>query len=144
MIIIEKGMTVTLNYVARLDDGKIVDSTLGGPAQEFVVGNGETLVGFERAILGMKSGDTKTVRLNPEDCYGQRQPELVVALPKSEIPKQLDLRVGQIVNVAEQGRPKILARVEAIGSSNVTLDANHPLAGKSLTYEIAILEVTPP
>ena len=135
---------MTANYVGRLDDGEVVDSTLGGPAAEFVLGSGKALKGFEEAILGMQPGETKTVRLSPEDCYGQRQEELVVSIPKTELPGNVQLEVDQLVNVAAEGQHKIPARVIAINKSSVTLDANHPLAGKSITYEIAVLEVTPP
>ncbi len=141
---VKKGVIVTLNYTGRLQDGTVFDSTLGGPAMEFTIGDGQVMQAFEQAILGMRPGETKTVRLAPEDCYGLRQAELVVAVPRSKLPADVELQVGQRVNVAAEGQAEIAARIVDIDHSQITLDANHPMAGETLTYEIAVLEVTPP
>jgi peptidylprolyl isomerase len=137
----EKGTTVTVNYTGKLPDGRVFDTTIGHQPIDFVVGDGRVLKGFEKSVIGMSPGDSKTVQLPPEDCYGPKRDELIVSVAREEIPSDMQLEVGQQVNVTSADRQQFPARIMHVDDSKVVLDANHPLAGETLTFEISVLEV---
>jgi FKBP-type peptidyl-prolyl cis-trans isomerase 2 len=108
---------------------------------EFVLGAGQVIPGFEEAVVGMTPGESKVVKVLAEQAYGPYQPELVLEVDRDEIPPDLDLEVGlQLVLRQPQGE-LIPVTVTKLSESKVTLDANHPLAGKDLTFDIQLMEV---
>lgn len=135
------GDKVKVHYTVTLEDGTQVDSTLGGPPIEFVIGDGEFLKGFEEALVGMKPGQTKATVVSPEKGYGPHHETLVVQLPRERFPSHLNLEVGRNLEVTAENDVTIAATVIEVSDSTVTLDANHPLAGKALSVEIRLIEL---
>lgn len=129
------GDTVRVHYKGTLDNGEVFDSSEGRDPLEFVLGQGEVISGFDDAVDGMNIGDTKTIRLEPEDAYGERREELVVDVPRDQAPEGIE--VGSRLRLANGG----LAEVVDISDSYVRIDANHPLAGNALTFEIELVDV---
>ena len=132
------GDTVGVFYTGTLDDGSQFDSNVGGEPLVFVVGEGQVIDGFDSAVLGMAIADTKTVRLEPSEAYGEPNPELIIDLPSEGAPP--DLAVGDQVMLSDGSRVTILV----IGEDTITVDANHPLAGEALTFEITIESIEKP
>jgi peptidylprolyl isomerase len=137
---VKAGDTVKVFYTGKLDDGTVFDSNVGGDALEFTLGDGQLIPGFEKAVLGMTPGNTTTVRIAADDAYGPLVDDRIVVLQRSELPANLDPKVGQRLQF---GSPdgKIIVLVTEATEETVTVDANHPLAGKDLTFEIELLEV---
>lgn len=134
------GDKVKAHYTGKLADGTVFDASRGGPPLEFVVGAGEVIPGFENAVLGRDKGDVVTVVIRPEEAYGEIDPELVFTVEREKIPDHVPLAVGTPLQLAnEQGQMDVL--ITGIYPETVTLDANHPLAGKELAFEIAIVDV---
>lgn len=132
------GNTVRVHYRGTLDDGTEFDSSAGRDPLEFTLGGGQVIPGFENAIMGMSEGDTKTVTIPPDEAYGQANPGMVHEVPRSEIPANIPIHEGAMLSAADgQGNQMQLTVVEATDET-VKLDANHPLAGKALTFELTL------
>lgn len=134
------GDTVKVDYTGKLDDGTVFDSSKGRTPLEFTVGAGQMIKGFDEAIPGMKVGETKTVKILADKAYGPYQPELVGKVPISNFPPSITPTVGQKLQLSN-GMP---VKVTAVSDTEVTLDANHELAGKDLTFDITLVEIIPP
>ena len=138
------GNTVSVHYVGTFDDGEIFDSsrTRGEPIT-FQLGSNQVVPGFESAILGMSEGETKSVTLEPEDAYGPIQEDMTTLAPLSAFPEgsDADLVVGSAVYGTNQNGEQMTAIIKEIDESGVTLDFNHPLAGKSLTFKIELVNI---
>ena len=131
----QDGDTVVVHYTVTLDDGRVVDSSRQrGKPFSFRVGAGEVIAGFDAAVRGMALGESKTVRFDPDQAYGDRDERRVIKLPIDQGPK--DLSVGDRVEIG--GRDVTVA---AVDDATITLDANHPLAGQALTFAIEIVEL---
>lgn len=134
------GDTVKVDYTGKLDDGTVFDSSKGKTPLEFTVGAGQMIKGFDEAIPGMKVGETKTVKIPADKAYGAYQPELVGVVPRSNFPPSITPTVGQDLQLSNG----MHVRVTAVNATDVTLDANHELAGKDLTFDITLVEIVPP
>lgn len=135
--VVQRGDIVTVRYVGRLDDGEIFDSSReAGEPFSFRAGVGEVIEGFDEAVLGLAVGETKTFRLEPEEAYGERDEDLVIQVPAQGAPEGLE--VGDRVRLGQTP-----ATVVAITEETITLDANHPLAGQALTFEVELLAIEP-
>ena len=134
------GDTVKVDYTGKLDDGTVFDSSKGKTPLEFTVGAGQMIKGFDEAIPGMKVGQTKIVRIPADKAYGAYQPELLGKVPRSNFPPSITPAVGQDLQLSNGMRVK----VTAVTDTEVTLDANHELAGKDLTFDITLVEIVPP
>jgi len=132
------GDTVQLHYKGTLDDGTVFDSSEGRDPLEFTVGSGQIIPGLDRAIPGMKVGDEKTVRIEPEDAYGPQNPAARQAVPRSNIPENVPLEIGLQLQAQTDNGQMMTVTVVEISENEVVLDANHPLAGKVLIFEIQI------
>jgi len=126
------GDTVGVYYTGTLDDGTEFDSNVGGEPLVFVLGEADLIDGFENAVRGMAVGETATVRMEAADAYGEPDPSLILDLPSEGAPP--DLAVGEQVMLSDGSRVTILA----INEETITVDANHPLAGEALTFEITV------
>lgn len=135
------GDRVKVHYVVRLEDGTEVDTSLGGLPMEFTLGDGELLEGFEEAIVGMKPGQIKVTVVSPHKAYGPHHEALVVELPREQFPSHVNPDVGENLQVTTESDRTIVATVIDVSESTVTLDANHPLAGRELSFEIHLLEL---
>lgn len=136
----KNGDTVRVDYTGKLSDGTKFDSSNGKDPLEFTVGDGKIIPGFEQAVVGMKPGDTKTVVVKPENGYGESRDELILEVDRSELPPDLDPKVGDRLEMQRSGQTW---PVNVTGSTDdtVTLDANHPLAGEELTFDIELVEI---
>lgn len=135
------GDKVSVHYTGKYADGTIFDSSIGEEPLVFTIGKDEVIDGFENSIKEMAVGEKKTVILPPEQAYGERYDDLVVEVPLSDMPADLELEVGDELEItAEDGEP-MLVIVSAISTETVTLDGNAPLAGEHLTFELELLSV---
>ena len=135
------GQTVRVRYIGRLDDGSTFDSSKNRAPLEFTVGEGQVIGGCDAAVAGMAPGETKTVTIAAEAAYGEHRPELVQELPRSAIPPEVDLGPGNRLAAKDQAGNELLLTVVDADEEKARLDANHPLAGQALTFEIEQVEV---
>ncbi|MCW8908852.1 MAG: peptidylprolyl isomerase [Sedimenticola sp.] len=137
----QTGQTVKVHYTGTLEDGTQFDSSAGRDPLEFTMGEGQVIPGFEQALSDMEIGDTKTVNIPAEEAYGPHQPELVQQVAREQIPADIELAVG--IQLQAQGPEGQVFRlvVTELDDANVTLDGNHPLAGKALTFELELVEI---
>jgi peptidylprolyl isomerase len=136
----KEGDTVSLHYKGSFEDGTVFDSSETHGALKFTIGKGMVIPGFEEAAVGMKLGETKTVTISPEKGYGPPQDGLIITIDKKELPPDLDPQVGQRVEFSKDKQRLQLTVVE-VTNDTVTFDANHPLAGKTLIFELLLLEI---
>ena len=136
-----EGDTVRVHYKGRLADGSIFDSSEGGDPIEFTIGEAQVIEGFERAIVGMTAGGTKVESIPAEEAYGERQEELVFEVPRSSVQQGIDVSVGDFVEVHLPDGQTAPMRIASVGDEMMTLDANHPLAGKELTFDLELVEI---
>lgn len=135
------GDTVKVHYTGKLEDGTQFDSSADREPLEFTLGEGRIIPGFEEAVAGMNPGDTKTVTIPSNQAYGPRREEAVQEVPRSMIPQDIDLQVGMQLQANSPGGQPIILTVSEIAEETVILDANHPLAGKDLVFELELVEV---
>ncbi len=133
--------TVRIHYTGTLTDGTVFDSSNDREPFEFIIGQGMVIPGFENAVIGMSEGDEKTVSIPAEDAYGHYQDELVAVVARSQVPTEIELDIGTILQVRspEGGIARVV--VKKITESEVTLDLNHPLAGQDLTFELKLIKI---
>lgn len=137
---IQNGDTVSVNYVGRLDDGTVFDSSLteGREPLKVTLGQGQLIKGFENGLMEMSIGDKKTITLEPSEAYGEPNPEAVIDVPLSNLPEGIE--VGQALQGQGPQGPFIVTVVE-VGTDTAKLDHNHPMAGKKLTFDLEIVEI---
>jgi peptidylprolyl isomerase len=140
----QEGDMVTVAYQGILDDGSIFDSSDEDEPLSFVLGEDTVLPGFEKAILGMETGEQKTVRVPPEEGFGLRQERLIDQFSIEKLPSGLNLKIGAQVEVVAEDGSRFQVVVTDLHNDRVTLDANHPLAGKALTFHIELLAIDRP
>ncbi len=132
---------VKVHYTGTLDDGTVFDSSRDRDPFEFTIGAGQVIPGFETGLVGMAIGDTKTVKIEPEDAYGKVREDLILEINKSEIPADIEPQVGQQLQINQSDGKVIPVTISNVTDDKITLDANHPLAGKALSFEIELLEI---
>ena len=137
----ERGDTVAVHYKGTLEDGSVFDSSEGDQPLEFTIGAHEVIDGFEDAVIGMSTGDKKTQAIAPENAYGNREDELVFHIPRSSMQPGFDVSPGDFVRVSLPDGQTAPMQVIEVDDDAVTLDANHPLAGKTLTFELELVEI---
>ena len=135
------GDTVKVHYTGMLEDGTIFDSSREREPLEFTIDEGQLIPGFEEAVKGMTPGETKTVEIPPEKAYGPRYEDAVLQVPRDRMPEGLDPQVGDQLQVQSTSGQTFPALVTEVTDKVVTLDANHPLAGKTLTFEIELVAI---
>lgn len=137
----KKGDTVRVHYTGKLKDGDVFDSSRQRGPLELKLGAGQVITGFERAIEGMSPGESKSVDVPAAEGYGQRQEEKVIDFERSALPANLDPRVGEQLQLQTQDGRAVPAAVTKVSESTVTVDANHPLAGNDLVFELELVEI---
>ena len=135
------GDAVAVHYTGKLDDGTVFDTSKNRAPLQFVVGERRVIPGFDRAVTGMSPGETKIADVPAEEAYGPRRPELVMDFPRDRVPPDIAAEVGQKLQVQTHDGQAIPAVVIETSDSSITLDANHPLAGRDLTFEIELVDV---
>jgi len=135
------GDSVKVHYTGKLQEGDVFDSSEGREPLEFRIGDGKVIPGFEQGVVGMEVGEKKNISISPEEGYGIRNEELVAVIEKTLLPSDVDTSVGQQLQVKQQDGNVIQLVVTAETEENVTLDANHPLAGKTLLFDVELVEI---
>ena len=137
---IANNSQVTLHFAIKLDNGDVVDSTFDKAPATFKVGDGNLLPGFEQALFGLKGGDQRSLPIAPEHGFGQPNPQNVQVMPRRQF-KGMDLAEGLLVIFNDAANTELPGVVKAFDEAQVTIDFNHPLAGKALTFDVEIIEV---
>ena len=139
---IKKGDKIKVEYSGKLQDGTVFDSSKKhGKPLEFEVGAGKVIQGFDTGVIGMKKGEKKEITITPEQGYGQIRKELLKQVPKEQIPSEKPLKAGMVLVVGLPNGNKIPARIAKVGEKEIIIDLNHPLAGKTLIFNIEIVEI---
>jgi FKBP-type peptidyl-prolyl cis-trans isomerase SlpA len=138
---IQENSKVTLHFALRLEDGRVVDSTFEREPATLNVGDGNLPEGFEKHIMGLSEGDKRTVRVNPEDAFGQLNPANLQSFKKEQFAQTGDLEPGMVVSFQDASGSELPGVISEIGDEQVTVDFNHPLAGKALDFEVEIIGV---
>jgi len=138
----KKGDQVSVHYTGRLDDGSVFDSSDHGEPLVFVLGTSQVVPGFENAIVGMNTGDSKTVKIAVREAYGLREEALVMNVDRGQIPPDLEIEVGQHLQMEKSDGETMRVTVMSVTEEMVTLDGNHPLAGEDLTFDITLVRIT--
>jgi peptidylprolyl isomerase len=133
--------TVTVKYTGKLADGTIFDASPEDRPLSFILGREEVIKGFEAAVIDMSQGETKTVVIEPDQAYGEPNPALIEEINRADLPENLELIEGRQLEVTQGDGSLLLLMIHKVTKEAVTLDANHPLAGKALTFVIELLEV---
>ncbi len=141
MSVAEKGNKVQIHYTGTLEDGTVFDTSEGKAPLEFTIGDGKVIPGFEEAVVGMQVGEKKQVAISSEKAYGERNEEMVITAPRSQVPPDLEVEVGQMLQMGAPSGELINVTVVDMTDSEITLDANPPLAGKQLNFNIELVSL---
>ena len=141
-MIVKKGSKVKVDYTGTFDDGTIFDaSEKHGQPLEFEVGSGQVIKGFDDAVVGMKTGEEKKIIILAAEAYGEVKAELHKKVPRAQLPQDQEPKVGMILAVGLPNGQQFPARIVAVTADDVTIDLNHPLAGKRLHFKLKVAEV---
>ena len=137
----KNGDTVRVHYTGTLDDGTVFDSSDDREPLEATLGEEMLIPGFENALLGMEPGEKKTVTIAPENAYGEHMEELILTLPRQDVPSHMKPEPGMMVQLAMAHGEEFEALITDVTDETVTLDANHPLAGETLTFALELVSI---
>ncbi len=135
----ETGNTVKVHYTGTLNDGTVFDTSIEREPLEFTIGQGQLIPGFEQAVIGMKVGESKTVNIPATEAYGLHRDDLVITMERSQLPDNIE--VGQQLQMTQTDGSTVVVTVIEISETTATIDANHPLAGENLIFEIELIEI---
>ena len=138
---VHDGDTVQVNYTGKLADGMVFDTSVGLEPLEFTIGSGQVIPGFEKAIIGMKVGEKKTFTVLSGEAYGPRFENLTAEISRDKIPSGIQPKVGLQLQATQSNGEVVLITIIKVTDTTVTIDGNHPLAGKDLTFEIELLKI---
>jgi FKBP-type peptidyl-prolyl cis-trans isomerase 2 len=141
MVKVVAGDTVTLHYVVKLPDDRVVESSRDGEPLRFTLGKNQVLPGVDEAVLGMEPGERKTERIPAAKAYGPWREDLLFQTPRAELPARFPLKRGAVLRVTLKNGSQLTATVHALTEDSVTFDANHPLAGKDLVFELELVAI---
>ncbi len=135
------GDTVRVHYRGTFTDGTVFDGTIGDEPFELTLGEQRVIPGFEKAIVGMNVGERKTVKVSPDEAYGKYDRTLIVDIERSHMPENIDLQLGKLLEFKAKDGSIALVTIKDVTETKVTLDGNHPLAGRDLIFEIELVEI---
>ncbi len=138
---VQKGDTVNVHYHGRLSDGTTFDSSEGREPLKFTAGSGQVIKGFDDAVMDMQPGDKKTVNIPVHEAYGERRDDMMMEYPKSDFPAEMAPEIGMELQMGDDAGNVFPVVIVEVGDEVVVLDANHPLAGKDLTFEIELVSI---
>ena len=139
---VQKGNTVKVDYTGTLDDGTEFDSSKNhGQPLEFEVGSGQVIKGFDTGVLEMKVGEEKKIVIAPQEGYGSYNPQLIKTVPRDKFPKEQELKEGMMLLMNLSNGQQLPVKIAAVNDKEVSIDVNHPLAGKTLHFKIKVVEV---
>lgn len=137
----QHGDTVQVHYTGRLADDTIFDTSRDREPLEFTIGAGQLIAGFEQAVIGLQPGESRTASIPADEAYGEHDPDMVLEVARDQLPDGMDPSVGEQYQLRQQDGDTIVVTVTEATPDSVTLDANHPLAGQDLTFEIELVEI---
>lgn len=140
----KEGSKVRLDYEGKLESGEVFDSSKHGDHShplEFTVGSKQVIPGFEKAVIGLKKGDKKEFKIPPKEAYGEINPQMVQEIPKSALPKEQEPKEGMVLIMNAPNGQRFPAKISKVNKDTVSIDLNHPLAGKTLIFNIEVLDV---
>jgi peptidylprolyl isomerase len=138
---VKEGDTIKIRYVGKLEDGTIFGSSEGEPSLEFTVGNGEIIPGLEYGVIGMQIGETRTITVPPELGYGEYRHDRVFEMDRKKIPGNFNIEVGLKLQMYRADGMPVLVTVIGVSNDTLTMDANHPFAGKTLIFDTTVEEI---
>lgn len=138
---VQQGDTVKVHYTGKLENGTVFDSSIDRDPLQFTLGKGQIIPGFERAVVGMNPGESKTETISADQAYGLRREDMVIEVDRQQLPADLQPEVGQQLQVSQTAGQSIPVVIADVSESKVLLDANHPLAGETLIFDIQLLEI---
>ena len=138
---VKDGDTVKVHYKGSLEDGSVFDSSEDREPLEFTLGSRQLIPGFEKAVIGMEQGESTTITIPSKEAYGEPREDLILDVPKDNLPDDIEPQIGMQLQVNRPDGDPIPVRVTNVGDEQVKLDANHPLAGEDLTFEIELVEI---
>lgn len=138
----KEGSTVKVHYTGSFEDGKVFDSSEGREPMQFTLGESKLIKGFESAVVGMKEGEEKTISLEPKDAYGERNDKLQQEIPVKALNIKGEPKPGMVLTLRDPQGHVAQAFVTKVGNGKITIDLNHPLAGKNLKFKIKIVETS--
>ncbi len=141
MSVVKNGDTVKVHYTGQLEDGSVFDSSVQREPLEFTLGQGQLIPGFEKAVIGLKVGESTTANIPSAEAYGEPNPQMIIEVEKSQLPADLEPEVGVQLQLNQPDGQVIPVQITKVEGENVTIDANHPLAGKDLTFNIELVEI---
>src|SRR5690554_6421106 len=141
MEVAKKGNRVKVHYTGKLQDGTIFDTSVEREPLEVTIGDGNMIKGFDKAVEGMEKGATVIANIPPSEAYGERKADMMVEVPKAEVPPNINPVVGQQLSIQQTNGQTMPVVVADVTDDKIVLDANHPLAGKDLTFEISLVEI---
>jgi peptidylprolyl isomerase len=137
----KEGDTVKIHYTGRLGDGTVFDSSSGREPLQFNIGSGQVIQGFEEAVNGMTVGEKKTAQIPCDKAYGEPNPSMMMVVDKKHVPSDIEPEVGQRLQVGGASGELLAVTIIEVNDDNITLDANPPLAGEDLTFDIELVEI---
>jgi peptidylprolyl isomerase/FKBP-type peptidyl-prolyl cis-trans isomerase SlpA len=137
----QEGDEVRVHYKGKLKDGTVFDASDEGEPLTFTLGENRVIEGFEKAVVGMEPGDSKTTEIPPAEAYGDHRPDMVMELDRAQLPENLEPKVGQQLQLRLEDGRTVPVLITEIGDDGVTIDANHPLAGRTLVFDIELVDV---
>jgi peptidylprolyl isomerase len=140
---VQNGDKIKVHYHGKLTNGETFDSSEGKDPLEFVVGSGQVIKGFDEGVMGMEVGDKKTVDIPVADAYGAKQDEMLIEFPKDQFPPEMNPEVGMQLMMSNGSGQNFPVRVAEVKEDSVVLDANHPLAGEDLTFDLELVSIEP-
>ena len=137
----EKGDTVRVHYTGKVESGEVFDSSRDRQPLEFTIGSGKVIAGFEKGIIGMEPKDTKTFTVLPEEAYGPKREEFMVVVKTSDFPEEITPSIGQQLQLRNRDGSMTQVFISHIEGDTVTLDANHPLTGETLVFDVELIGI---
>jgi len=137
----KSGDTVKVHYTGKFEDGTEFATSINDGPLQFTIGEGQVILGLEQAVMGMSPGEAKTAEVLAEQAYGPYQEDKVVEVSRDRFPPHLELQIGTVLRMRKAGGEKIRRIVTTVSETSVTLDANHPLAGEDLTFDLELIEI---
>ena len=138
---VKDGDTVKVHYAGKLSDGEQFDSSQGNEPLKFRVGDSQVIPGFESAVVGMSEGSSTTVIIPAEEAYGESREDMIAEIERSRFPDDVEPEIGQQFAVGRSEEDRVVVTVTDLSDTHVTVDGNHPLAGKDLTFDITVVEI---
>ena len=139
--VVKEGNTLRVHYTGKLEDGNVFDSSEGKEPLEFKVGASEVIAGFEKAATTLKPGEKKKFKIDPEDAYGEHDENLIVEIPGENLPDDISPKIGMALQLVNEDDEVVPVIITEILENSIMVDANHPLAGKVLDFDLELLEI---